>query len=157
MLSDADGMGTAELPADTSGEGRTRIDGKYLMQSLKACGGMVEFALNNGYSPMQFRSNGCRVVVMPMVTDEARAQAEKDIKATRGEPAESKAESTEATAIPPLTEPTRGEPAESKVTAVAQAEAIAKAHKPVKPNKPAPVVNKSNPKPAHKAKQPVAA
>ena len=81
VLSDADGKGTAELPADTTGDGKTRIDGKYLIQSLKACGGMVEFGLNNGYSPMQFRSNGYRVIVMPMVTDEARAQAEKDRKA----------------------------------------------------------------------------
>jgi DNA polymerase III sliding clamp (beta) subunit (PCNA family) len=125
VLSDADGKGTAELPADTTGEGKARIDGKYLIQSLKACGGMVEFGLNNGYSPMQFRSNGYRVIVMPMVTDEARAQAEKDRKAT----------------VPP---PTTEKPTE-KVTAVAEAEAIAKAHNKPKPNKP-----------AHKAKQPVA-
>ena len=150
VLSDADGKGTAELPADTSGEGGTRIDGRYLIQSLKACGGIVEFALNNGYSPMQFRTNGYQILVMPMITDEARAQAERDRKANT-QPAE-----PTTTATPP-TEPTRSEPVEAKVTAVAQAEAIAKAHKPVKPNKPAPVVSKANPKPAHKAKQPVAA
>jgi hypothetical protein len=48
----ADEKGEAIIPADTDGQGCVRIDGKYLAQAPKACGGMVDFKLTNAYSPM---------------------------------------------------------------------------------------------------------
>jgi hypothetical protein len=53
-----------------------RVDGKYLADVLKACGGMVDFKLTNAYSPMLFASDGYQVVVMPMVTDMAKQAKE---------------------------------------------------------------------------------
>ena len=89
VMANPDDKGGAEISADTDGEAvRIRIDGKYLSQALKACGGMVELKLANAYSPMLFSVEGYQQVVMPMVTSEARkAQAEdyEAKKATQGE------------------------------------------------------------------------
>ena len=94
-MANPDDKGQAELVADTDGEVKVRIDGQYLAQALKACGGMVEFKLTNGYSPMLFTSNGYRLVVMPMLTNEAIEQAKADREAkgeaTTTEEAEPKA------------------------------------------------------------------
>ena len=65
----------AELVADTDGEVKVRLDGQYLAQALRACGGMVEFKLTNAYSPMLFSANGYQLVVMPMLTTESNEQA----------------------------------------------------------------------------------
>ena len=98
-----DDKGQAELTADINGEGFVRIDGSYLVQVLKACGGMVDFSLTNALSPMLFTLDGYRVVVMPMVTD----KAQKEAKAT--EPP------TESVAKPePITEPEVVTKAEAK-------------------------------------------
>jgi len=78
VMANPDDKGQAELVADTDGEVKVRVDGQYLAQALKACGGMVDFKLTNGYSPMLFTSNGYRLVVMPMLTDEANEQAKAD-------------------------------------------------------------------------------
>ncbi len=78
VMANPDDKGQAELVADTDGGVKVRIDGQYLAQALKACGGMVDFKLTNGYSPMLFTSNGYRLVVMPMLTNEANEQAKKD-------------------------------------------------------------------------------
>ena len=51
VMANPDDKGQAELVADTDGEVKVRIDGQYLAQALKACGGMVEFKLVNAYSP----------------------------------------------------------------------------------------------------------
>ena len=71
VMANPDDKGQAELAADTDGQGKVRIDGGYLTQALKACGGMVDFKLANGYSPMLFTVNGYQLVVMPMLTNEA--------------------------------------------------------------------------------------
>ncbi len=47
VMANPDSTGQAELPADTDGQGFVRIDGKYLANALKACGGMVDFSLAN--------------------------------------------------------------------------------------------------------------
>ncbi|MBA7692241.1 hypothetical protein ES703_100804 [subsurface metagenome] len=78
VMANPDDKGQAELPADTDGEVKIRVDGGYLASVLKACGGMVDFSLANAYSPMLFSQNGYKVVVMPMMTDEATEQAKKD-------------------------------------------------------------------------------
>ena len=97
VMANPDDKGQADIPADTDGQGKVRIDGSYLASALKACGGMVEFKLTNAYSPMLFTVDGYQLVVMPMLTTEASEQARKDreAKAEQGEatkPAEPVAE-----------------------------------------------------------------
>ncbi|GAH81418.1 unnamed protein product, partial [marine sediment metagenome] len=68
VMAEPDNKGQAELSADTDGQGTVRIDGQYLAEALKACGGMVEFKLTNAYSPTLFSADGYQLVVMPMLT-----------------------------------------------------------------------------------------
>jgi len=75
VMADPDDKGQAELSADTDGEVKIRVDGQYLADALKACGGMVELKLTNGISPMLFTVDGYQLVVMPMLTPEAQAEA----------------------------------------------------------------------------------
>ncbi len=87
VMANPDDKGQADIPADTDGEGiKVRIDGGYLADVLKACGGMVDFSLANAYSPMLFSQNGYRVVVMPMMTDEATQAKKQDYEAKQAEP-----------------------------------------------------------------------
>jgi len=98
VMANSDDKGQAELAADTDGESKVRIDGQYLAQAFKACGGMVDFKLTNGYSPMLFTVDGYQLVVMPMMTTEASEQAKRDkteAEPTTTEPAEPTTEATE--------------------------------------------------------------
>jgi len=101
VMANPDDKGQTEVVADTEGQGKVRIDGSYLIQALRACGGMVDFSLTNAYSPTLFTANGFQLVVMPMLTTEATEQAKRDREA-------------------------KGE-AEPVAQAVAEAEAVAKA------------------------------
>ncbi len=97
VMANPDNKGQADIPADTDGKGFARIDGQYLAQALKACGGMVDFKLTNAYSPTLFSAEGYQLVVMPMLTDKANEQAKADNEAkakaeTSTEPAEPVAE-----------------------------------------------------------------
>jgi DNA polymerase-3 subunit beta len=78
VMANPDDKGQADILADTDGEGFVRIDGGYLADALKACGGMAELKLTNAYSSMLFTVNGYQLVVMPMLTDKANEQAKKD-------------------------------------------------------------------------------
>jgi DNA polymerase-3 subunit beta len=78
IMANPDEKGEAVIRADTDGQGYVRIDGKYLAQALKACGGMVDFKLTNPYSPMLFTADGYQVVVMPMMSTKAEEQAKQD-------------------------------------------------------------------------------
>ncbi len=78
VMANPDDKGQAEVVADTDGKVKVRIDGQYLAEALRACGGMVDFNLTNGYSPMLFTANGYKLVVMPMLTTEANDQAKAD-------------------------------------------------------------------------------
>jgi len=76
VMANPDDKGQAELAADTDGEViKVRIDGSYLAQAPKACGGMVDFKLTSPSSPMLFSANGYQLVVMPMLTAESQSQA----------------------------------------------------------------------------------
>jgi DNA polymerase-3 subunit beta len=100
VMTSPDEKGEAIITADTEGEGYIRVDGKYLADVLRACGGIVDLSLTNAYSPMLFTIEGYQVVVMPMVSDKAKEQQEQDRQATATatvEPAaEVEAEPTEA-------------------------------------------------------------
>jgi len=57
-MANPDDKGQAELVADTDSEViKIRVDGSYLAQALKACGGMVDFKLTNSSSPMLLSAN----------------------------------------------------------------------------------------------------
>jgi len=115
VMTSPDDKGEVTMPADIEGgEVKVRIDGLYLTEALRACGGMVDLKLTDGKSPVLFVIDGYQLVVMPMLTGEANAEAE-----AKPEP-EAEAVATEDT------EP-EAEPAE-KTEAVA--EAVVKAEKP---------------------------
>jgi DNA polymerase-3 subunit beta len=98
-------------PQDENPLSYDRLDGSYLADALKACGGMVELKLTDGKSPVVFTSNGYKLVVMPMLTSEVKPEPEQ---------AEPEAETE--------TEPeVEVEPAD---TAVPEAEAVVKETKP---------------------------
>jgi DNA polymerase III subunit beta len=78
VMANPDEKGEATIPADTDGQGSVRVDGRYLAEALKACGGMVDFKLVNAYSPMLFANDGYQVVVMPLMTPQANAAMEQD-------------------------------------------------------------------------------
>jgi DNA polymerase III sliding clamp (beta) subunit (PCNA family) len=119
ILSNPDDKGQAEINADTEGEVKVRLDGQYLSEALRACGGMADFKLTDGKSPTVFSTDGYTLVVMPMLTaDKPKAEVK-----TEAEP-----------------EPTKPEAeAEAEVAeAVAEAEAVvaeAEAHKPKRKRK----------------------
>ncbi|MFH0941933.1 MAG: hypothetical protein V1823_02790, partial [Chloroflexota bacterium] len=97
------------IPADIEGGGKVRIEGGYLAAAMRACGGMVDFSMTDGKSPVLFTTDGYQLVVMPMLT------------------AEAKPENTE-------TEP-KPEAEAEKAQAVAEAEAVVKAEKPKRSRK----------------------
>ena len=88
IIANPDEKGEAIITADTDGQDFVRIDGGYLADVLKACGGMVDFKLTNAYSPMLFTADGYQVVVMPMMSSKAEA-AQKEATA-QAEPTEAK-------------------------------------------------------------------
>jgi DNA polymerase-3 subunit beta len=110
-MTSPDDTGQVTIPADIEGIGKVRIEGAYLMAALRACGGMVDFAITDGKSPVLFTTDGYQLVVMPMLTAESKPKVE----------AEAKPEDAKAT------EP--GAEAE-KAQAVAEAEAVVKTDKP---------------------------
>ena len=117
-MANSDDKGQADIPADTNGQGKVRLDGGYLLPVLKVCGGMVDFNLTNAYSPTLFSSNGYKVVVMPMLTSEAneQAKAEREAKAEAEKPTEPVAE-TEPVVEPKKAKRNRAKRAKQPVTA----------------------------------------
>jgi DNA polymerase-3 subunit beta len=78
VMANPDNKGETMIPADTEGQGCVRVDGRYLADVLKACGGMVDFKLANAYSPMLFAADGYQLVVMPIMSARAEEQAKQD-------------------------------------------------------------------------------
>jgi DNA polymerase III subunit beta len=109
-MSSPDDKGQTEIPADTLGDGKIRLDGGYLADALRACGGMVDLKLVDSKSPMLFTSPDYELVVMPMLTNESQKPTGED------KTAEPEAEAEQAEV----------EEAE-KAQAVAEAEEITKA------------------------------
>jgi DNA polymerase III subunit beta len=65
---------------------KVRIEVGYLMTALRACGGMVDFAMTDGSSPVLFTTDGYQLVVMPMLTAESKAESKPEAEATEPEP-----------------------------------------------------------------------
>ena len=87
--------GKAVIEAETSGEVKVAVNGKYLLQALKTCGGIAEMKVANASSPILFSSNGYRCLVMPFLSDEAKAP-----KAEAEAPTEAEAPKAEAEGKP---------------------------------------------------------
>ncbi|MFC1865013.1 hypothetical protein ACFLYG_04220 [Chloroflexota bacterium] len=120
VMSSPDDKGEVTMPADIEGgEVRVRIDGAYLTEALRACGGMVDFKLTDGKSPVLFVVDGYQLVVMPMLTADSQKP---EVETETAEP-EPEAEDTEA----------------EQAEAVAEAEAVVKAEKPKRSRKKEPV------------------
>ena len=119
IMSNPDDKGQAEIPADTQGEVRVRLDGSYLADALRACGGIVELKLTDGKSPMLFTSPDYELVVMPMLTSESQKSEDK------AETAEPEAEQAEPYRVKGIS----GEVPEP-VSPSEQAETITKTEKP---------------------------
>jgi len=101
-LSNPDDRGQVQLTADTLGQGQVRVNAGYLIKVLKACRGMLDFSLTNGYSPMLFSQNGNKVVVMPMLSTASKAEQHAEevadlAEATEETEATEQAEATEET------------------------------------------------------------
>ena len=109
VMANTEDKGQAELTADTEGDVKVRIDGSYLVQALKACGGMVDFKLTNAYSPTLFTADGYQLVVMPMMTNETNEQAKRDREAKQ-------AEQAKAEAVTPTEPQAEAEPIADEVT-----------------------------------------
>ena len=123
IMSNPDDKGQAEIPADTQGEVKVRIDGSYLADALRACGGMVELKLTDGKSPMLFTSPDYELVVMPMLTNESQKPEDKAEQA-EAEPYRVKGISGE------VPEPVSPSEQAEEAEAVAEAKTIAKTEKP---------------------------
>ncbi|RAL68836.1 DNA polymerase III beta subunit [Dehalococcoides mccartyi] len=122
-MSSPDDKGMAEIPADTQGEGKIRLDGSYLADALRACGGMVELKMVNSQSPMLFTSPDYELVVMPMFAGESQKPKSETETA---EPVKAETEPAETAEVEPAEMVSEAE----KANAVAEAEAITKAEKP---------------------------
>ena len=115
-LTSPDEAGQTSIPAVFEGESKVRIDGAYLAEAFRACGGMVDFKLTDSKSPVLFEAEGYQLVVMPMLTADGKPKPE-DTEATEPEPeAEAEADTEQA-------------------EAVAEAEVVVKAEKPKRSRK----------------------
>jgi DNA polymerase-3 subunit beta len=111
VMANIEDKGQADIVVDTDGEGFVRLDGQYLANALKACGGMVDFKLSSPIAPMLFTVNGYQLVVMPMITEKAQEyQKAKQAEAKQVEPTEPEAEQ----ATEPVAEPVKAKQAEAK-------------------------------------------
>jgi len=105
MIEAKEDRGKAEITAETSGEGKVKVEGRRLIQALKACGGIVELKLVSASSPVLFTVDSHICLVMPMAMDKAKAEAKTEVKAeakTKAKPKgkvkrKAKAKRTEAT------------------------------------------------------------
>ncbi len=94
VLANIEDKGQTAIAADIEGKPlMVRLDGSYLAQALKACGGMVDFRLTNAYSPTLFTVDGYQLVVMPMQTSETNETQKRDreARAEQAEPAKAEA------------------------------------------------------------------
>jgi len=108
VMANSEDKGQTAIPADIEGKPvKVRIDGSYLAQALKACGGMVDFKLTNAYSPMLFTADGYQLVVMPMMTNETSEAMKRD--KAEAEPTTTEQAEPEAVADEPSDEVAEGE------------------------------------------------
>ncbi len=105
VMTSPDEAGTVTMPADVEGGELTiRIDGGYLLQALRACGGMVDCKLTDSKSPVLFDTEGYQLVVMPMMRSEPKPEAEAEATEPAPEPVTDDTDKAEAEATAPEAE-----------------------------------------------------
>lgn len=62
--------GKAKIEAETSGEGKIAVNGKYLLETLRACSGIVSLQMATPNSPMLFSADDYQVILMPIAMSE---------------------------------------------------------------------------------------
>lgn len=90
-----DGIGQAEIEAETDGQGQVSVDGKYLVESLKACGGIVNFAISGSITPMAFNADGYFALVMPVApkaTETSETQGQEQVPEGEGQASEAQSQ-----------------------------------------------------------------
>ncbi len=93
VLANPDDKGQAELMANTEGQGKARVNGLYLGQALKACGGMIDLRLSSHpTAPLTFTANGYKLLVMPLATRTTVAEQAEAIAEQADQEAEAMAE-----------------------------------------------------------------
>jgi len=76
VMSVTEDRGKARIEAETEGEAQTAISGAYLIQALKALGGMVQMKMDTPNAPILFTVDGYRLVVMPVFVGIAKKDGE---------------------------------------------------------------------------------
>jgi len=104
-MTSPDEGGHTTIPADIEGGGKVKIEGGYLAAAMRACGGMVDFTMTDGKSPVLFTTDGYQLVVMPMLTGESKPKAEAEAKSEDTEATEPEVEAEAVTDEPEATEP----------------------------------------------------
>ncbi|MGD0857134.1 MAG: hypothetical protein ABSA18_15255, partial [Dehalococcoidia bacterium] len=86
--------GEAVIQADTSGQAEVALNASFLMQALKATGGMVELSIKDAATPVLFSAEDFTVLVTPIVWTERKpvtannVAGKEAVKETSIEPAE---------------------------------------------------------------------
>ena len=126
-----EGRGKTEIKADTSGEGKIAVNGKYLLEALKACDGIVNLQMVNPGSPMLFSVDGYQLILMPIRMSElAETEAKRQAEAETTNQAEAEAVAEAEKVAQKAQARTRG-----KAKRRAKAKAKVKAVEGVKPGK----------------------
>jgi len=103
-MTSPDDKGQVTIPADIEGiPGKVRLEGGYLAAAMRACGGMVDFTMTDGKSPVLFTTDGYQLVVMPMLTADSKpkAEPEAEVAEPEAEPEEAEAEAEADTEAEP--------------------------------------------------------
>ncbi|KKL53038.1 hypothetical protein LCGC14_2279410, partial [marine sediment metagenome] len=107
-------IGEHVIPCETEGTIDMRLVGSYLTTALRLCGGMVDITATKPYQNLMVKQNGFTVLLMPQMSNKAKAVYEADQKAKEAEvPAKLKGEQT--------TEPKSKKPVKTAVAVATKA------------------------------------
>ncbi|MCX6006858.1 MAG: DNA polymerase III subunit beta [Chloroflexi bacterium] len=70
--------GEAVIQADVSGQAEIALNASFLMQALKATGGMVELSIKDAATPVLFSAEDFKVLVTPIVWTERKPEPARD-------------------------------------------------------------------------------
>jgi hypothetical protein len=117
--------GEAVIQADTTGQAEIAINASFLLQGLRAMGGMAELSVKDAVSPMLFSADDFQLLITPMVWTEHKPVVAENQSGKQAAPGE------------PVDKDVAGEPSKQRASTaedvVAEAEAvISKAAKKVK-------------------------
>ncbi len=130
-LTATEDRGEAQIEAEAEGDAHVALKGAYLIQALKALGGMAEVKVGSPQSPILFTVDGYRLVVMPVFVAESKAvtEAEAVVEAVEKPQAEAKpkrkGKRAKAEEVEEARAEAEAEPTAEELEAIAEAEARA--------------------------------